>query len=262
MDINHLRGSADLWDKIMIIAIIVTVVAVTATGASAWLSIKFNRDVRVQETAAFDRYRLEAADHVGTLEMEAALAKERTAELERTIVKTNERAALARQRAVELERMVADASARADEARQALERSNAPPPSLVRQNPQEAASVPKYVGGAAIYIVDDAPDATEAGSSINAILTEAGWATSIWTWKGVSGILGVVVLTKEGDDPATDRAASGIVDAFRSAGFNVAKANWPADWRRYQGTLFGPQTPEPTEAPIRIVIGMKCRQVR
>jgi hypothetical protein len=69
--------------------------------------------------------------------------------------------------------------------------------------------------------------------------------------------MGLVVLTKEGNDPTTDEAAAGIVDAFRSAGFNAAKADWPADWRKFRGTLNGPQTPTPTEAPIRIVIGAK-----
>ena len=32
-----------------------------------------------------------------------------------------------------------------------------------------------------------------------------------------------------------------------------------ADWRRFRGALDGPQTPGPTEAPIRIVIGAKPR---
>ena len=71
--------------------------------------------------------------------------------------------------------------------------------------------------------------------------------------------MGVVVLTKEGVDPAADQAAAGVVDAFRSAGFNAAKANWPADWHRYRGTLSGPQSPTPTEAPIRLVIGARSR---
>jgi hypothetical protein len=49
------------------------------------------------------------------------------------------------------------------------------------------------------------------------------------------------------------------VEALRSAGFNVTKGDWPADWRRARGMLDGPQTPGPTEAPIRIVIGAKPR---
>jgi hypothetical protein len=75
----------------------------------------------------------------------------------------------------------------------------------------------------------------------------------------VSGILGVSVLIKDGNDPVTDEAASAVLDALRSAGFNAAKGNWPADWRSFRGTLNGPQTPGPTEAPIRIVVGSKAR---
>ena len=71
--------------------------------------------------------------------------------------------------------------------------------------------------------------------------------------------MGVVVLIKDGSDPATDEAASAILEALRSAGFNAAKGNWPADWRRFRGTLNGPQSPGPTEAPIRIVIGARAR---
>jgi hypothetical protein len=75
----------------------------------------------------------------------------------------------------------------------------------------------------------------------------------------VAGILGVVVLIKEGSDPATVEAASTLVEALRSTGFNATKGDWPADWRRFRGALDGPQTPGPTEAPIRIVIGAKPR---
>jgi hypothetical protein len=259
MDISQLRGSVDLWDKIMIISVVVTAVAVAATGASAWLSIKYNSALRVQESEALDRYKGEAVDHAANLERVVALTKIRTAMLEKNVVEADERATLATKRAADSEKLIADANARAEEAQRALERSKVPPASPEKQNSQVAASVAKHVGAAAIYVVDEAPDAAEASSSINAILTEAGWATSVWTWRGVSGIVGVVVLTKEGDDPATDRAAAGIVDTFRSAGFNAAKANWPSDWRRYQGTLFGPNTPGPTDAPVRIVIGMKTR---
>ena len=43
---------------------------------------------------------------------------------------------------------------------------------------------------------------------------------------------------------------------LRSAGFDVWKGNWPAELAsRFRGTLNGPQSPGPTEAPIRIVIG-------
>jgi uncharacterized membrane protein YebE (DUF533 family) len=121
------------------------------------------------------------------------------------------------------------------------------------------ASLAKFAGAkAAVYVVDEAPDAETVGSSVNAILGDAGWTSLIWKWTGVGGIVGVVVLTKEGRDPTTDEAAAGLVGALGSAGYNAAKADWPADWRRYRGTLAGPQIPGPTDAPIRIVIGARA----
>jgi hypothetical protein len=71
--------------------------------------------------------------------------------------------------------------------------------------------------------------------------------------------LGVVVLVKEGSDATINEAASILVENLRSAGFNATKADWPADWGRYRGALDGPQTPGPTDAPIRIVVGAKPR---
>ena len=75
----------------------------------------------------------------------------------------------------------------------------------------------------------------------------------------MAGIVGVVVLVKDGSAPATNEAASTLAEQLRASGFSATKGEWPADWRRYRGTLDGPQTPDPTEAPIRIVIGTKPR---
>jgi hypothetical protein len=122
------------------------------------------------------------------------------------------------------------------------------------------ASLTKYTGTkAAVYVLDQVPDAPVAGLRIVAYLSDAGWAPQTWTWTGVGGIVGVVVLIKEASDLATYEAASAIVETLRSDGFNATKGDWPADWRRFRGALYGPQTPGPTEAPIRIVIGAKAR---
>ncbi len=121
-------------------------------------------------------------------------------------------------------------------------------------------SLRKYAGAkAAVFILDQVSDARAAGLTICADLRDAGWTPQTWTWTGVAGILGVVVLIKEGSDPATVEAASTLVEALRSSGFNATKGDWPADWRRFRGALDGPQTPGPTDAPIRIVIGAKPR---
>ena len=121
-------------------------------------------------------------------------------------------------------------------------------------------SLRKYAGTkAAVFVLDQVSDAPVVGSTISAYLGDAGWVPQTWKWTGVAGILGVVVLIKEGSDPATVEAASTLVEALRSTGFNATKGDWPADWRRFRGALDGPQTPGPTEAPIRIVIGAKPR---
>lgn len=278
MDIDHLRGWAEFMDRAMIVSLVAVMIAAAVLGVTTWLSIKFNGAVRAHESAAFDRYKAEMGRHAAQLEQETAAARERTAELERSTADANERKAAletdvaqARKRVVELEKAVEDASARAAEPARAAAAGTARrgedqgAPERAAANPGEqpsqiVASLRKYAGTkAAVYVLEEAPDAAAVGSTITGFLTDAGWAPLTWTWAGVGGILGVVVLIKEGSDPATDEAASGILDALRSAGFNAAKGNWPADWRRFRGTLNGPQTPGPTEAPIRIVIGAKAR---
>lgn len=280
MDIHQLRGWAEFMDKGMIASLVLAAIAVAALGTTTLLSIKYKSALRTQENAAFDRYKAEAADHVAQSEKEVASARERTALLEKSVADAGARAARAERHAVELEKSAEDAQARvaaleteAANARVSVEKAEPAPESPpappvepdARTSPLPKSplveSLAKFAGAhAAIYTVDDAADAAEVGSSVNTVLTEAGWAASVWKWAGVSGIVGLVVLTKEGNDRATDEAAAGLVDAFRAAGFNAAKADWPADWRRYRGTLDGPETPAPTEAPIRIVIGTKSRQ--
>jgi hypothetical protein len=267
MDIHDLRGWAEFMDKAVIASLVVAAIAGLALGVTTWLSIRFNGALRTQQNAAVDRYKVDADRHAADLEKQAALARDRSAQLEKTVADANERAATlendaaqARKRAAELEKTVEDANMRAAEARLAPEGSKGPPANPDGRKSQMIASLAKFAGAkSAVYVVDEAPDAEAVGSSINAILTDAGWTSLVWKWTGVGGIVGVVVLTKEGIDPATDEAAAGLVGALGSAGFNAAKADWPADWRRYRGTLSGPQTPGPTEAPIRVVIGAKAR---
>lgn len=132
--------------------------------------------------------------------------------------------------------------------------STAPAPSPV------VASLARHTGSsAAIFVLDEARDGNEVGATIGGYLREAGWRESTWTWSGVSGIFGVVVLLKDGSDAATTEAASSVVESLRAAGFNATKGDWPAAWGRYRGTLSGPAAPGPADAPIRIVVGSKAR---
>lgn len=296
MEIDQLRGWATFMDRAVIVSLVVTILAVAALGVTTWLSWRFNGAVRAQEHAAFDRYKAEMGKHAAALEEDASRARERALEFEQAATDANERAARAsresaaasekarsaevdaeevRKRVAELGKQVREAAARAPEPAPAP----APAPAVAAETPppakEEAAPPPapapaqvspiveslkKYAGTkAALYVLEEAADGPAVGSTISGYLGDAGWAPLTWTWTGVSGILGVVVLIKEGSDPAIDEAASTLLDALRSAGFNAAKGNWPADWRRFRGTLNGPQTPSPTDAPIRIVIGAKAR---
>ena len=291
MDIEQLRGWATFMDRAMIASLVATIVAVVALGVTTWLSFRFSGAVRAQEYAAIHRYKVEMGKHAAELEQEASRARERALELElaasaadaRAVQAARESAAAAekartaevdaeevRKRVAELGRKVREATARAPDPAPPV--VAAPEPPSTRQEVEGAAPSPdappspivaslkKYAGTrAAFYVLDEAPDAPAVAATISGYLSDAGWSPLTWTWTGVGGIVGVVVLTKDGSDPATDEAASAILEALRSAGFNVAKANWPADWRRFRGTLNGPQSPGPTEAPIRIVIGARAR---
>jgi hypothetical protein len=228
----------------------------------------------------------------GGLEQEASTARERAAAFEQAAREANERAAQAaresaaasekarpprfdtaeiKQRLADLGKLVREATARAVDPTQGSA-TETPRPVQGEGTPESAAasrggqpspivsSLRKYAGAkAAVFVLDQVSDAPIVGSTISAYLSDAGWAPQTWKWAGVAGILGVVVLIKEGSDPATYEAASTLVEALRSAGFNATKGDWPADWRRFRGALDGPQTPGPTEAPIRIVIGAKPR---
>jgi hypothetical protein len=278
----------------MVVSLVATVLGVTALATTTWLSIRIGGDVRAHEQAAFDRYKAEMGKHAVELEQKVATARERTMELERAAADANARAVQAaresatsreqarsaeidaeevRKRVAELGKLVREAKASAPDSTQAKEAET--PQSKAEAAPESAAasqevppsptlpivaSLRKYSGTkAAVYVLDDAPDASAVGATISGYLSDAGWVPLTWTWTGVGGIVGVVVLIKDGSDQATNEAASAAVDALRLAGFNAAKGDWPADWRRFRGTLNGPQSPGPTEAPIRIVIGAKAR---
>ena len=292
MDIEQLRGWATFMDRAMIASLIATIVAVAALGITTWLSFRFSGAVRAHEYAAIHRYKVEMGKHAAELEQEVSRSRERTLELEQAASSADARAAQAaretaaaaekartaeidadevRKRVAELGKQVREAAARAPEPAPAVA-AETPPPARQEVAPESAApsreaepspivaSLKKYAGTkAAVYVLDEAPDAPAVAATISGYLSDAGWAPLTWTWTGVGGIVGVVVLIKDGSDPATDEAASAILEALRSAGFNAAKGNWPADWRRFRGTLNGPQSPGPTEAPIRIVIGARAR---
>ena len=261
-------------------------------------SVQLEQDVAAtrERAVALEQEVSAARERAVALEQEASTARERAVAFEQAAREATEQAARAaresaaasekartprfdaaeiKQRLADLGKLVREATARAVDPTQGSATETSRPvqgPVQGEGTPESAAasrggqpspivsSLRKYAGTkAAVFVLDQVSDAPVVGSTISAYLSDAGWAPQTWTWTGVAGIFGVVVLIKEGSDPATVEAASTLVEALRSTGFNATKGDWPADWRRFRGALDGPQTPGPTEAPIRIVIGAKPR---
>ncbi len=230
-----------------------------------------------------------ARTQAATLADQADRARERAAAFEQAAREATERAARApresapapeparnplfdaaeiRRRLADLGKLVRDATTKAPEAAhepQPEKAAQASPPAPAEPPPPPpspfVASLQRYSGTkAALFLLGQISDAPAIGAAISADLGQAGWAPETWTWGGVAGIYGVVVLVRDGSDPATHEAAAALVDALGGAGFNASKGDWPANWGRFRGTLNGPQTPSPTDAAIRIVVGEKARK--
>jgi hypothetical protein len=226
-----------------------------------------------ERAAAFEQAAREANERAAQAANERA-ARESAAASEKARTPRFDAAEI-KQRLVDLGKLVREATTRAVDPTQGsatetprpvqgpVQGEGIPESAAASRNGQPSpivSSLRKYAGTkAAVFVLDQVSDAPVVGSTISAYLGDAGWVPQTWKWTGVAGILGVVVLIKEGSDPATVEAASTLVEALRSTGFNATKGDWPADWRRFRGALDGPQTPGPTEAPIRIVIGAKPR---
>ena len=169
-------------------------------------------------------------------------------------------AAAIRQRLADLGKLVRDATTRAPDPTPAPTPAATPAPTPAAEPAPFVASLRKFAGTpVALFLLGQVSDAAAIGATLSADLGAAGWAPQTWTWGGVAGIFGAVVLVRDGSEPATHEAAAALVAALSAAGFNASKGDWPASWGRFRGTLNGPQTPGPTEAPIRIVIGSRAR---
>ena len=235
-------------------------------------------------TAKLEREVSLARDQATALAQEAEKARERASALEQAARAAAERAAQApienkaaadsprpplfdaaeiRRRLADLGKLVKDAATRPPEVTPEPVKE-APPPVAAAPAPPPSpfvASLQRFAGTpAAIFLLGQISDAPAIGATISADLGQAGWMPQTWTWGGVAGIFGVVVLVRDGSDPATHEAAAALVEALGTAGFNASKGDWPANWGRFRGTLNGPQTPSPTDAAIRIVVGEKARK--
>lgn len=244
-------------------------------------------------TAKLEREVSLARDQATALAQEAEKARERNLALEQAAREATERATQAprasaapaetaraplfdaaeiRRRLADLGKLVKDATTRTPEpvmeppvkepvAEKPPEAT--PPVAAVPAVPLSpfATSLQRFSGTqAAIFVLGQITDAPAIGTTLSTDLGQAGWLPQTWTWGGVAGIFGVVVLVRDGSDPAVHEAAAALVEALGKAGFNASKGDWPANWGRFRGTLNGPQTPSPTDAAIRIVVGEKARK--
>lgn len=240
--------------------------------------------VERDRTAKLEREVSLARDQATALVREAEKARERSMALEQAARDATERAARApvenmpatqnarpplfdaaeiRRRLADLGKLVKDATTRAPDPTPAPTLEATPPIAAEPAPPLSpfAASLQKFAGTqAAIFLLGQISDAPAIGATLSTDLSQAGWLPQTWTWGGVAGIFGIVVLVRDGSDPATHEAASALVEALGAAGFNATKGDWPANWGRFRGTLNGPQTPSPTDAAIRIVVGEKARK--
>ena len=243
-----------------------------------------------ERVATLEREIAATRDRAAMIEQQVAAAREQAAEFEKAAREATERATQAateskpapesgraplfdaaeiRRRFADLGKLVRDATTRPPESvptpAPEPEAASAPAPAVAAPPapPQSpfVASLQRFAGTqAAIFLLGQISDAPAVGATLSADLTQAGWLPQTWTWGGVAGIYGVVVLVRDGSDPAMHEAAAALVEALGSAGFNATKGDWPANWGRFRGTLNGPQTPSPTDAAIRIVIGEKARK--
>jgi hypothetical protein len=270
----------------------VTLEQEVASGRQRTVALEQQVSTTREKAQALEQQVSAARERAAALEQEAAAARERATAFEQAAREANERATRAdrespvasttartpqidvseiQRRIADLGQLVRRATARAEdpapgraaETPRPVQNEGTPESAAAKVDPPTSPiveSLRKHAGTkAAVFVLGQASDAPVAGSAISASLSDAGWVPQTWTWTGVAGIYGVVVLLKEGSDPATNEAASSLVEALRTAGFNTTKGDWPADWRRYRGTLDGPPTPAPTDASIRIVIGSKPR---
>lgn len=230
-----------------------------------------------EQVTALEREIATARDRAALLERQVSAAQEQALALEKAAREATERAAQAplesrpaaaetpraplfdaaeiRRRLADLGKLVKDATTRPPEP------EKVPEPAPVAPQSPFVTSLQKFAGTqAAIFLLGQISDAPAIGATLSADLSQAGWLPQTWTWGGVAGIFGVVVLVRDGSDPGVHEAAAALVESLGAAGFNASKGDWPANWGRFRGTLNGPQTPSPTDAAIRIVIGEKARK--
>jgi hypothetical protein len=103
----------------------------------------------------------------------------------------------------------------------------------------------------------EGPEPHELAVSIRDTLTDAGWQVLSWNWTGVGAGIGVAICVKPGSPRGIETAAEALVIALNSLGISAGKEVWPGEWTAFGGMFNGPNPPNPTDAPMRIIIATK-----
>jgi hypothetical protein len=173
-------------------------------------------------------------------------------------LESNERIASLVVQGDQLRKDTAEANARAMEARVELEKFKAPRSIPAEAMPRLVALLSAFAGtNVAIYIMGESPEPNALAGIVDGLLKQANWVSQSWNWSGVGASAGIIVLYKDGTAGQVGAACEALVAALTSVNLSAGTQQWPGDWDHFGGMLNGPNSPSPTAAPIRIVIGTK-----
>ena len=109
-----------------------------------------------------------------------------------------------------------------------------------------------------IFVVGDAQDSRPLATTISVALNLAQWRCVVREWSRPQGISGILLVTKEFNDPFTNEAAHSLVSAIQAIGLDCERqASWPGPWAELYGMMGEPEFNEHVAAPIRMIVAAK-----
>jgi hypothetical protein len=167
-------------------------------------------------------------------------------------------------RVAELQKLTAEANLKAEEdrlARMKIEERLAPRSITPDQLVSMSAAVSKFAPvPIAIWEAGETEEIGTVSRSVLAALQLAHWSPNLWTWTGIGPILGLIIVVKPNSAAPVIEAADALVAALNGVGLQCNREPWAGDWDQFGGMLNGLQTPGPTSAPIRLIIGAKAQR--
>ncbi len=255
-----LGHDGEWWDFWLILSVVFAALAAVAIGITTTGSIVSHKREAAAAESALEKYKVDAkAD--ADVKIDAARTEAKVA-LEKASNESAERIRGVEEKArvdvAKANESAEQAKAAAAEANLALARLKTPRTIPTAEYPRLVGELSKFEGTkVAIYILGEGPEPNGLAGIISALLKQSQWEPLSWNWTGVGATTGVVVLIKEGTEGQVGAASDALVAAFASVNLDTGKQTWPGDWEHFGGMLNGPNPPDPTAAPIRIVVGTK-----